>query len=289
MKITTIKSKTPKKMRRRSNMVQIRKNLASNAIINSSTNGYGNSKHYIAIHETDNNSYGASADAHSRLQANGNSRQASWHYQVDSKEIIQSFDDNIKCWHAGTGEGNNKAISIEICVNPDSDYATAVKKTAELVTHLMSKYNIPKSRVVQHNYFSGKNCPRHLRAGSRGITWTQFINMIGASNNSTPSKPTQPNVKGGKTISQLANEVMLGRWGNGQDRINKLKAAGYNPVAVQAEVDKIKGNKPTLKPVSTVAREVIQGKWGNGQDRINKLKSAGYNPNVVQAEVNRLL
>ena len=46
----------------------------------------------------------------------------------------------------------------------------------------------------------------------------------------TVSKPT-------KTISQLADEVIAGKWGNGQDRINRLKKAGYDPVAVQNRVN----------------------------------------------------
>lgn len=42
----------------------------------------------------------------------------------------------------------------------------------------------------------------------------------------------------GKSISQLADEVIAGKWGNGQERKDKLRAAGYDPQAVQAEVNK---------------------------------------------------
>ena len=35
---------------------------------------------YITIHETDNTAKGANDEAHARLQYNGNSRQASWHF-----------------------------------------------------------------------------------------------------------------------------------------------------------------------------------------------------------------
>lgn len=41
-----------------------------------------------------------------------------------------------------------------------------------------------------------------------------------------------------KTVAQLAQEVIAGKWGNGQDRVNRLKAAGYDPAAVQAEVNR---------------------------------------------------
>jgi N-acetylmuramoyl-L-alanine amidase len=56
---------------------------------------------YITIHETDNTSAGADAEAHAKLQASGNSRTASWHYTVDDKEIWQSVPDDEVAWHAG--------------------------------------------------------------------------------------------------------------------------------------------------------------------------------------------
>ena len=42
-----------------------------------------------------------------------------------------------------------------------------------------------------------------------------------------------------KTISEIAREVILGKWGAGQDRKNRLHAAGYDYAAVQAEVNRI--------------------------------------------------
>ena len=43
---------------------------------------------------------------------------------------------------------------------------------------------------------------------------------------------------GGKTNEQLAAEVWQGKWGNGQDRVNRLTQAGYDYWAVQALVDR---------------------------------------------------
>lgn len=53
------------------------------------------------------------------------------------------------------------------------------------------------------------------------------------SNGSTPNP--------GKSISEIAKEVIAGKWSTGADRVVKLKAAGYDPVAVQAEVNRIIG------------------------------------------------
>jgi len=174
-------------------MVKIRKNLVKKSIADKVTYRGMNSKKYIVIHETANTSKGANADAHSRLQANGNSRSASWHYQVDDKEIVQSFSDNAQCWHAGNKSYNQQSIGIEICVNSDGDFKKAVDNAIKLTKHLMDKYNIGADNVIQHNKASGKDCPKYLRAGSKGITWARFKSNLSkktTSNTNTP-KPTK--------------------------------------------------------------------------------------------------
>lgn len=95
-----------------------------------------------------------------------------------------------------------------------------------------------------------------------------------------------------KSVDTLAREVLAGNWGNGQDRVNRLRVAGYDYNAVQNRVNEIlSGNasKPTGKSINTLAREVIRGDWGNGQDRKNRLERAGYDYNAVQRRVNEIL
>lgn len=89
-----------------------------------------------------------------------------------------------------------------------------------------------------------------------------------------------------KSITEVAQEVINGKWGNGEDRKNKLTAAGYNYSAVQKEVNRILTGKKT---VTEIAKEVIAGKWGVGQKRKQRLLAAGYDYYAVQREVNRLL
>ena len=42
-----------------------------------------------------------------------------------------------------------------------------------------------------------------------------------------------------KTVAEIAEEVIAGEWGNGEDRIKKLKDAGYDYTAVQNEVNRL--------------------------------------------------
>jgi hypothetical protein len=160
----------------------------------SNTYGSGNPCDYITIHETANTNNGADAEAHADLQSGGNSRDASWHYSVDDHSAYQSFGDDIQCWHAGDGQGNGnmKSIAIEICVNKDGNFDIAVENAASLTADLMDKHNIPIGNVVQHNKWSGKNCPTYLRNGSKGISWTDFINLVKAGGGGTTNPPKPP-------------------------------------------------------------------------------------------------
>lgn len=88
-----------------------------------------------------------------------------------------------------------------------------------------------------------------------------------------------------KTNDQLADEVIAGQWGNGEDRKNRLTQAGYDYNAVQNAVNA----KLSKKSNYEIAQEVIAGKWGNGNDRKQRLTSAGYNYSVIQAIVNKLM
>lgn len=97
-----------------------------------------------------------------------------------------------------------------------------------------------------------------------------------SSNNTTANK---------KTVAEIAQEVLNGKWGNGDERKQKLTAAGYNYTDVQKKVNEILSKKS----VNEIAKEVIAGKWGNGSVRKTALTQAGYDYDKVQSEVNRLL
>lgn len=203
-----------------------------------------NPRKYITIHETGNRNKGANAAAHANLQSRGNVRNASWHFQVDDKEIVRSFPTKVRCWHAGDGRGpgNLESIAIEICVNSDGDYDKALANAQELVRRLRRRWNIPAENVVQHNRWSsyGKNCPTILR-GRGEKAWREFV----AGTEPKPKKPKlkltpkpkpKPKVK---TIKQLADEVIAGKHGNGHE--NRRKSMGITKARyakVRAEVNR---------------------------------------------------
>lgn len=100
-------------------------------------------------------------------------------------------------------------------------------------------------------------------------------------------KETIPTNK--KSIDEIANEVIAGKWGNGAERKANLEKAGHNYNEVQSKVNEKLLGKPTSKSIDEIAKEVIRGEWGNGQERKDRLAKAGYDYNAVQKRVNQLL
>ena len=123
-----------------------------------------------------------------------------------------------------------------------------------------------------------------------GIRWWQYssnpfdknIVLLDDEEDTVTSKNTL------KSLNTVANEVIQGLWGNGQERFENLTNAGYDAQAVQ---DRVNGllNGGNAKSVDEIAQEVLQGLWGNGQERFDNLTNAGYNAQAVQDTVNNIL
>lgn len=106
----------------------------------------------------------------------------------------------------------------------------------------------------------------------------------GGRDGSAPAPAPQP---AKKSNDQVASEVLAGAWGNGEDRRNKLSAAGYDYAVIQALVNQKLGGTPAKKSNEQIANEVVGGLWGNGDDRKQRLQNAGYDYNAIQDLVNK--
>lgn len=94
-----------------------------------------------------------------------------------------------------------------------------------------------------------------------------------------------------KSDEEIATEVIAGKWGNGEERKNRLKEAGYNYDDIQSIVNAKcrETTAVTKKTNEEIAKEVIKGKWGNGKERKSKLENAGYDYDVIQKLVNKMM
>lgn len=74
-------------------------------------------------------------------------------------------------------------------------------------------------------------------------TTTDTTTKTNTTTDTTTDTTTKTNTTTKKSVSELAAEVIAGKWGNGSDREKRLKAAGYDYAAVQAEVNARLGAK----------------------------------------------
>jgi hypothetical protein len=149
---------------------------------------------FITIHETANTALGANAEMHRRFVHNGGGTEGvSFHYVVDEDESIQLLPDNEVAWHAGDGrlgDGNNRSVGIEVCVNRGADWAKTMANLTGLVKALQAEFNIPVYNIKQHHDFSSyrKNCPTNMRA-NEGAGWRAFIAGLQEPQPEPPPKP----------------------------------------------------------------------------------------------------
>ena len=137
-----------------------------------------NTHDYIVIHDTGNRDGGSNAVAN-RNYFNTIEAQSSAHYIVDDKTILLAVAEKDGAWHCGDGAGmyginNRNSIGIEICVNTDGCYQSALQNTKDLVISLLLKYNLKPSAIVRHFDASKKNCPASMNADGKWTAWQVF-------------------------------------------------------------------------------------------------------------------
>lgn len=216
----------------------------------SNRNNYGNKRSlkkikYIVWHYTGND--GDTSDNNAKYFKN-NIVKASAHYFVDDDTVHHTVPDDYVAYSVGgskyanckaTGGGkffgkatNENTINIELCDEVRDGKIYPSKKTIEnaitLTKILMKKYNIPASRVIRHFDVTGKSCPAYwCGTDAKDKKWKEVHAKLTATS------------KKKKTVTEIAKEVINGKWGNGATRKKKLKAAGYDYNAVQKEVNRL--------------------------------------------------
>ena len=249
---------------------------APQSVIDSKTSGGGNDVLYVTIHETANTSAGADAAAHANLQASGNVRSASWHEQVDEDEAVISFKPSIQTWNAGDGGGNGnmESYAIEICVNSDGDFVQACKNAAVRAAYWLSKYGRSIDRLVQHNHWSGKDCPNFIREGRDGVTWSKFRGWVQDAMSGGTSG-------GGSSSSDDRTLTVDGKWGHGTTlEAQRQVAAKYQ----DGEVSRQNAYWEPYNPGLTTGWEWMKSGYGEGSPLIEDLQRIinfkDHGPNV---------
>lgn len=213
-------------------------------------------------------------------------------------ELVGVIPEEHRPWTTGW-TADKEAVTVE-CINaigsPTWEVSPAqLEMLAKLAADLSIRYGwgpLNRQRVSGHKDWADTSCPGPFLYPKLELIISRANAILGTSKPPTPVTPPVGNISLAEA-DRLVNEIIRGSWGNGQDRINRLTAAGYSMdqiIALQTEVTRrLTTQQSSLKPISVIATQVIRGDWGNGQDRRRRLKAAGYDPDVVQAEVNRQL
>ena len=103
-------------------------------------------------------------------------------------------------------------------------------------------------KITGTKYYSGKTIPKWVKAKNWYVLEANGARIVIDRSEDGKNSICSPvnaadlqlvNAKPGKTLDELAREVIRGLWGNGTDRKNRLTAAGYDYYAVQKRVNEL--------------------------------------------------
>lgn len=228
-------------------------------------------------------------------------RDASAHYAVGRNNNVDIMvPEQYTAWHCGNYPMNQRSIGIENVNSsgaPHWEVAPETKNTlVELCADIVRRNPRIGRLVPGKNLFGHKQVASAAKPTACPVILIDFLpelaNRVNAAvfgGSPAPAPNPQPSRK---SDDQIANEVIAGLWGNGDDRKARLARAGYDYGTIQGIVNrKLSGGSsvPARKSNDTIADEVLKGYWGNGQDRVRRLQAAGYDYNAVQNLVNQKL
>jgi len=214
--------------------------------------------------------------------------------------IYGQVPEEYRPWTSGSFEADAPAITIEVQnisarahgddSHPDSWQISnkALDAIQRLLADVAKRYNwggISEGNYQGHRQWSQTACPGGFIWARMGLIRNTAQGHFTGSATVPTSVPATPSVEG-KSIWQLADEVLAGLHGSGEARQRSL---GGNYAAVQAEVNRRFGVGPVAsapKSIAQLADEVLAGAHGNGDQRAASL---GKNYAAVQAEINSRL
>ena len=136
---------------------------------------------------------------------------------VDSKDV-QIIDTEEEQKQMGVAIA--KGILKTLCVAHKTEEVKPEKSIADIARE-----------VIAGQWGNGED--RKKRLSAAGYDSAEVQKMVNEMVSNTPTKKPAK-----KSVSQIADEVIAGKWGNGADRKKRLTVAGYDPDEVQKEVNR---------------------------------------------------
>lgn len=181
-------------------------------------------------------------------------RNGSSHYGIGTDgDIAWYVDEDCVAWTNSNWPSNQRSITIEFSNSAtggdwpisDATLQAGIRLVADIAKRNGLGHLVVGKNLTKHNDFAKTNCPGpYLEARMQYIA--DEANKINeGESNPEPTPTPEPGKPALKTNEEIADEVIAGKWGNGQERKDRLAAAGYDWGAVQAIVDRrLKGSTP---------------------------------------------
>lgn len=191
------------------------------------------------------------------------------HYYCNRDTIVRVVDTYHIAYHTGDWWSNIRSIGYEVCESmkvTDEEFLQNEDMTLMQATEDLLYYGLPitADTVRLHHEFVPTSCPHRslaLHGGTTesvkdyfitrmtelavlGSTVEEMLATIGnwteenddmSNNEETSPGEEKPSTE--KTNEEIADEVILGLWGNGEERKQRLEEDGYDYDAIQEIVN----------------------------------------------------
>ena len=208
------------------------------------------------------------------------SRKASSNYGIGSDGRVGMYvEEKDRSWATSSAANDNRAVTIEVAnCSGDPDWKVSDKALAKLIdlcVDICQRNGIKKlnytgdksGNLTMHKWFAATGCPGPYLGGKFPYIASEVNKRLGnktttTTTTSATTSTTKPTTSTTKSIEQVAQEVIAGKWGAGTERKKRITEAGYDYNAVQAKVNELMSGSTTT--TKKVVHTVVKGDtmWG---------------------------
>lgn len=154
-------------------------------------------------------------------------------YNIPIDHVIRHYDVTGKLCPGIIGwnedSGNVKKWEQFKARLTDTKFVDNTPKTNEIIYRVRKSANDAKSQIGAY-----RNLDSAKALADKNVGYSVFEKDSGKLVYTSTAQTAKK-----KTVTEIAKEVIQGKWGNGEDRKNRLTKAGYDYQAVQAEVNRL--------------------------------------------------
>lgn len=173
-------------------------------------------------------------------------RNGSSHYGIGNDgEIANYVDEGDTAWTNSNWDSNCESVTIEVSNSKMSGNWPVSNKAfdslVKLVADIAKRNNLGKlvkgENLTWHKMFANTSCPGEYLLGKMDEIAEKANEINGFAKPDEAQKAPAANNATKKSNEEIADEVIAGKWGNGNERKEKLATAGYDYSAVQSIVN----------------------------------------------------